>query len=146
MVSVSKARARLDLEQRRLDHANDLLRMFPDAEDAALEGAARTRINKRLRRLERKAHLICIDYCNGVRQMTEDGEYPELNAIEVQVDKILGNADKRVPTEINLDPRGYALKIDAAWMREHYSATGTPLWQDLGGYGILSPRIEGWEQ
>ena len=45
-----------------------------------------------------------------------------------------------VPVFINLDPRGYALKIDDEWMREHKQPLGH-LHQDWGGYGILAPEI-----
>lgn len=45
----------------------------------------------------------------------------------------------RVPIFVNRDPRGYALKIDDKWMREHKAA----LHQDWGGYGIIAPEIDG---
>ncbi len=42
-----------------------------------------------------------------------------------------------VPVFINRDPRGYALKIDDHYMREHDAA----LHQDWGGYGIIAPDL-----
>jgi len=42
-----------------------------------------------------------------------------------------------VPVRLNRDPRGYALKIDDAWMREHNVA----LHRDWGGYGIIAPDL-----
>jgi hypothetical protein len=44
---------------------------------------------------------------------------------------------KSVPIFINRDPRGYALKIDDAWMRE----TNAALHTDWGGYGIIAPEF-----
>lgn len=38
---------------------------------------------------------------------------------------------------VNLDPRGYALKIDDEYMRAH----NLKLHTDMGGYGILAPEI-----
>jgi hypothetical protein len=52
---------------------------------------------------------------------------------------IHNNPKGRVPVFVNLDPRGYALKIDEAWMRKHNPA----LSRDWGGYGLLAPEING---
>lgn len=51
--------------------------------------------------------------------------------------KLPGPARNLVPIFVNRDPRGYALKIDDAWMREHRPG----LHQDWGGYGIIAPEI-----
>lgn len=42
-----------------------------------------------------------------------------------------------VPVFVNLDPRGFALKIDDEWMR----ASGATLYSDWGGYGIIAPDL-----
>lgn len=41
--------------------------------------------------------------------------------------------------EINLDPRGYALKINDDYMRAH----NLKLYRDYGGYGIIAPALKG---
>jgi hypothetical protein len=43
-----------------------------------------------------------------------------------------------VPVFLNGDPRGYSLKIEDSWMREHKAE----LHRDWGGYGILAPEIK----
>lgn len=47
-------------------------------------------------------------------------------------------AREPVPVFINLDPRGYALKIDDEWMRRKDAKLHT----DMGGYGIIAPEIK----
>ena len=42
-----------------------------------------------------------------------------------------------VPIFLNLDARGYSLKIDCEWMR----ANRNRLYRDWGGYGILAPDL-----
>lgn len=44
-----------------------------------------------------------------------------------------------VPVFLNKDARGYALKINDEWMREHPDVR---LHSDWGGYGILAPEID----
>ncbi len=60
------------------------------------------------------------------------------------------NRKPLVPVFLNRDPRGYALKIDDAWMAEHGNATDHPsksptavcrLHRDWGGYGIIAPDL-----
>jgi len=54
-----------------------------------------------------------------------------------RVDYLLQFRNAGIPVFLNLDPRGYALKIDDAWMR----ANDARLHQDWGGYGILAPDL-----
>jgi hypothetical protein len=46
--------------------------------------------------------------------------------------------------EINCDPRGYALKIEDEYLRQHLNADGMAhlglLQTDFGGYGLLCPE------
>lgn len=95
------------------------------------------KLSLKLLKLERIAHQAATDYCNGV---LDDDEWAEtsgnvkkeiLKAFEVPF--ILG-------LFINGDPRGYAIKIDDAIIKEKYQDVG--LYRDMGGYGILSPEIE----
>lgn len=52
--------------------------------------------------------------------------------------RAIRNRKPLVPVFINRDPRGYALKIDDGWMREH----NAELHRDWGGYGIIAPEID----
>lgn len=55
------------------------------------------------------------------------------------------NRKPLVPVFVNLDPRGYALKIDDEWVRDqradHRTAYKAAIHQDWGGYGIIAPEI-----
>lgn len=90
---------------------------------------------KRLRRLENKAHRLAEDYCNG---LLESPAY-ELQAGQLlaKVDQLLHYESAGVPVILNGDPRGYALKIDDAYVREH----NLDIYRDWGGYGILAPDL-----
>lgn len=80
---------------------------------------------KQLFRLENKMTRASEGYCNGVI------EEKELDKVEAAVlknlKKILGTVEG---IKINLDPRGYALKIDTP--TDFY-------YRDWGGYGIIAP-------
>lgn len=53
------------------------------------------------------------------------------------------NKSPLIPVFINLDPRGYALKIDDEWMRANQGKWGDDnLTTDWGGYGLIAPEIE----
>ena len=51
--------------------------------------------------------------------------------------RAIRNRKPLVPVFVNRDPRGYALKIDDAWM----GAQKAVLHRDWGGYGILAPDL-----
>lgn len=143
-------------------HGKNLLAIFPRAAESDP-----VKLCKKLRRLEAKARRICTDYCNGEFDAGENGEKLDaaLDAILANVNAILGNNPEdlpsAVPVFVNRDPRGYALKIEDAWMierREQWDrqiakqgkkAIGPSYWallrfhRDLGGDGILSPEITG---
>ena len=140
-------------------HGKNLLAIFPNATEKDPVSLC-----KKLRRLESKASRITTDYCNGDFDAGENGEKLDaaLDAILAKVNAILGNTNKNpIPVFINRDPRGYALKIQDAWMtqcREQWDrqiakqgkkAIGPSYWallrlhRDFGGYGILAPEITG---
>jgi hypothetical protein len=112
-------------------HGKDLLAIFPKATERDP-----VELCRKLRRLEAKGAAIALRLCNGP-------EYPEgesdrlVDALLGKVNELLGN--HAVPVFINLDPRGYALKIDDEWMREHREFS---LHTDWGGYGIIAPEID----
>ena len=86
-----------------------------------------------LRTIENRANRLALDCCDWL-SMDESPEFDRrYNSIEESVKKLFGGS---LPPGffINLDPRGYALKIDN---------TKVPLpvgiSTDWGGYGLLSP-------
>jgi hypothetical protein len=104
---------------------------------------------KKLRRIEGAAHRLAEDACNYLRM-----ESPEYYTRYEKIVKRLADVftfytqGPRLHTEhmrimkmygifINMDPRGYALKIDNQYMREH----NLQLHRDMGGYGILAPEF-----
>lgn len=109
-------------------HGEKLLRIFPNAipRDPVKLCAA-------LRRIEVRANKLMEDDCS--RPMA-NGEYSvRLGKITSHLSAVLGPHD--VPVFVNTDPRGYALKIHDAWIREHRPALPT----DAGGYGLLAPDL-----
>lgn len=122
-------------------HGRQLLAIFPNATERDPVALC-----KRLRKLEGQAAAIALRLCNGPEYENPDVPDTLLDKIKDKVNDLLGNNGEEwgarreppVPVFINRDPRGYALKIDDAWMREHRVA----LHQDWGGYGIIAPEIE----
>lgn len=117
-----------------LKHGMDLKRIFfndPYGEPGPVTVA------KAVHRLEVKAHRMAEDYCNGV--ITEAFNDRQEGSIMKSLDKILGFKAKGIPVFFNGDPRGYALKIDDAYVREH----NLDIHRDWGGYGILAPEFDG---
>ena len=93
---------------------------------------------KKLRHLEAQAHKLTEEMAN-----TGEDHEEKLTVILAKVKRVLydytGEADYNIPLYdalfINQDPRGYALKIDDQYMRDH----NLDLHRDWGGYGILAP-------
>lgn len=51
--------------------------------------------------------------------------------------RAIRNRRPLVPVFVNLDPRGYSLKIRDEWVREH----DAKIHRDMGGYGIIAPDL-----
>jgi hypothetical protein len=114
-------------------HGNDLLAIFPNATERDPVALC-----KKLRRIEARANRYATDICNGHKQITEHEQDLTLAGFECSVRKLLGyEVGPNDPLYINLDPRGYALKIDDEVMR----AMNYDLHRDWGGYGILAPDL-----
>jgi hypothetical protein len=96
-----------------------------------------TTLCKQVHRLEVKAHRMAENYCNGV--ITDEFNDRQEGRIMKALDNLLNYKAQGIPVFFNGDPRGYALKIDDAWMR----ANGCDLHRDWGGYGILAPEFDG---
>lgn len=92
---------------------------------------------KQVHRLEAKAHRMAEDYCNGI--IAEEFVDRQEGRIMKALDKLLNYKAQGIPVIFNGDPRGYALKIDDAWMK----ANDCDIHRDWGGYGILAPEFDG---
>jgi len=90
---------------------------------------------KRLLRLEKKAHKLAVDFCNGVIY-ADDYDY-QVSRILTKVETILNNNYLRANNIIfmNGDARGYALKIDDEYIKNN----NFNIHRDWGGYGIIAP-------
>jgi len=95
---------------------------------------------KKLRRIEGAAHKLAEDACNFLSMESDD--YRRRIAVLQGRLVILLHIDwpglDNMGVFINLDPRGYALKIDDEYMRKH----NVKLYTDMGGYGILAPEFD----
>ena len=112
-------------------HGDNLLAVFPDATERDP-----VKLCKKLRRLEARASAITLHNCNV--GMT-DADYFEATArVLARVHALLQYNAHEVPVFVNGDPRGYALKIDDAWVRAHADYR---LHRDWGGYGIIAPDL-----
>lgn len=116
------------IENRCIEHAQELVKLFPHCK---LRGLA---LCRKLRRLEGKLHRLAEDYCNGVIDC-EQWDIAAQKALE-KVQELLGTESSVIL--INADCRGYALKIEDAFMRENPESRLT---RDLGGYGIIAPDL-----
>lgn len=90
---------------------------------------------KKLRRLEFQGHALAERVCNG--EIYADDHDRAKDLILAKVDKLLNFRQSGIPVFLNTDPRGYALKIDDSYMREHKLRLAT----DWGGYGLIAPDI-----
>jgi hypothetical protein len=110
-----------------------LLRIFPGARN--LYDGHPVSLYKRLHRLEAEAHRLAERECN---ENLPDG-YSERKTASIlkRLDAILGFRSAGIPVFVNGDPRGYALKVDDKYVREHKLEMST----DWGGYGILCPEF-----
>ena len=110
-------------------HGEQLLAIFPNATEKDPVALC-----KKLRRIETVAHKLAEDCCNHLSM-----ESPEYDArhenLKARIAKVLGDVGPDV--DINMDPRGYALKIDDLWMQ----AANAKLHRDWGGYGIIAPDL-----
>jgi hypothetical protein len=114
-------------------HGNNLNAIFHTNLDAVA-------LCKKLHSLEHKAHRLTEDECN-----TGTDHEAELNKILDKVKEILfsgfiSKQDAGIVDAIfiNGDPRGYTLKIQDSYVREH----NLVIEKDWGGYGILAPEFK----
>ena len=117
-----------------ITHGQNVLAIFPNATESDP-----VRLCRKLRKLEREGAALALRLCNGPAFATEDAAETVANNVLAKANALLGNGGGRVPLFLNLDPRGYALKIREDWMREW--KPNYPIFRDWGGYGILAPDL-----
>jgi hypothetical protein len=141
------------LQERIERHGRNLLAIFPDATEQDP-----VKLCKKLRRLERIGNAIGLRMCNGP-EYREAELWAAKERVLTKVQALLGYQTGGVPVILNLDPRGYALKIDDEWMsktNQHDCGYVGPcttcpkcvrptervrLHRDWGGYGIIAPDL-----
>ncbi len=119
-------------------HGRKLLAIFPNAKEQDP-----VKLCKKLRRLEAKGAAIALRLCTGPEFDSPEHVDELTESVLGEVDFLLDNdfvkcSPKRVPIFVNRDPRGYALKIDDTYIREH----NLDIERDWGGYGLLAPEIK----
>ena len=89
-----------------------------------------------LRRIETVANRLMEDYCNG--EVSETGYDLRYEKIKTRVAEVFGG---NLPEGfyLNSDPRGYALKLDDAYVRDKEWEGDERIETDWGGYGLLAP-------
>ena len=120
-----------ELEERVRKHGDQLLRIFVNAIERDP-----VKLCKKLRHLETKMAAFALQLCNG-HNLTEDEEDKFKDGILSKLDALLGFSKSKVPVFLNLDPRGYSLKIEDEFVRSN----SVEIHRDWGGYGILAPDL-----
>lgn len=95
---------------------------------------------KKLRRIEGAAHKLAEDCCNylSMESLEYDKRHGRIaDRIAAVLEETWGELERH-GVFVNLDPRGYALKIDDEYMKDHE----LKLSRDWGGYGILAPEFD----
>ena len=117
------------------NHFNHLAAIFP-----GLRGRDPLNTCRALRRLEVEVTRWSEAVCNGDIDPSEDERRSTLDAFDRRLIRILGAAQDdpaAMALHINLDPRGYALKLDDEYVR----ANDIEIYRDWGGYGIIAPDL-----
>ena len=105
-------------------HGINLLEIFPFSREKNP-----VKLCKKLRRYENKAAILAVGYCNG--EEPADVEQ-RLETIKTSVINLLGTPAEST-VFLNLDPRGYTLKLTSEFCKNR------TIFRDWGGYGILAP-------
>ena len=116
-------------------HGEQLLAIFPNATERDPVALC-----KKLRRVEAVAHKLAEDCCNWLSMESEEFAAREAKVYTRLLALLCGKSVANLACDevfINFDARGYALKIDEAYM----SAYNVALYKDWGGYGIIAPDL-----
>lgn len=101
-------------------------------------GMEPVKLSKLVMRIERVAHKLATDYCNGADGINSDNVEIYTETILKRLDRLINWHGAGVPVHINLDARGYALKIDSEYVQKH----DLNIYKDWGGFGILAPDFK----
>ena len=117
-------------------HGRQLLAIFPNCTERDPVALCR-----KVRRIETVAGKLAEDCCNFLSMESPEFDV-RYNLIQKRLSKLLHGKEFAfgqgiTPFMINLDPRGYALKINDQIMRDQ----GLDLHRDFGGYGIIAPDL-----
>lgn len=138
-----------------LKHYETCERLFsylntPQGSDRAALHPDGKRISVALLKIERDARNAATAQCNGEsyngQPFREEEEWHDFKgAIRDAVSRAFGRSHMHpLPGFlVNGDPRGYALKIDNETPEGKALIEAVKLHTDWGGYGILSPEIDG---
>ena len=133
------------LEAKRIKHLNELARLFGGWYNPKENEGDKIDYKycwEYLQKMENKTHRLVEIYCgDGSINQAEKSwnawkELEELKAIIPNtISRWFNNPEKfKQYLFINLDPRGYSLKLDLPYN------TQTTIHKDWGGYGILAPE------
>jgi hypothetical protein len=115
-----------DIQKRVIRHGENLNRIFNLSKDPVS-------LCRAVRRLEAEAHRFTTAHCNGeVNEST--AETMETNILD-SLDRLLNFRAQSIPVFVNLDARGYALKIQSEYVEN------SDIHKDWGGYGIIAPDL-----
>lgn len=90
----------------------------------------------KVRAIEKEAGKLAEDCCNHLSM--ESDEFKDREAkIKDKIEKLLSSGPQKIPVFINFDPRGYALKIESEYVKQH----SLEIERDWGGYGIIAPAF-----
>lgn len=131
---------REELLERIRKHGEQLLAIFPQATERDP-----VKLCKKLRQIEAAGIAIGVRLCNGPN-MSEQEQDNKTSAVMARLGELLQFQAAGVPVFLNLDPRGYALKIEDEWMRANMrdgerGHAIAKLHHDWGGYGIIAPDL-----
>jgi hypothetical protein len=96
------------------------------------------KLSNELRKVENVMHKMAEKWCNGT---VEESIYDDFETFTIENVQTIFNHNLQ-GFFVNSDPRGYSLKIEEGQTKK-LAAQGISLHRDWGGYGILSPEIEG---
>ena len=118
-----------------VSHGQNIIKMFNLSNDTN-----ELQLCRKLRRIEKEARILMTDQCNGDlnHKSTDEILFMEEEILN-KLDKILNFKSQNIPVFLNGDPRGYTLKIKDDYLRKVRDKT--PLYSDMGGYGIIAPDL-----
>ena len=116
-----------DVLQRVVKHGTDLNRLFCSSKHDPVT------LCRKVRRLEAEAHQAATDYCNG--EITSEAMDRIEQSVLDRLNMFLKFRERNIPVFINLDARGYALKIRSEYCQDK------SIYKDWGGYGIIAPDL-----